>query len=99
MSSHDPNKFVMNLKTPTKLIVLKPKVSNLALPGQEDGQVSMEPKSMEILSINDVRGIRSLIARGILVEIPSLPITDQLLFYALEQQGLAVREPVAESQA
>ena len=90
----DDNKFVMNLKTPTKLIVLKPKVSNLALPGQEDGEVSMEPKAMEIFSINDVRGIRNLIARGILCEIPSLPITDQLMFYALEQLGLASKDPV-----
>lgn len=92
--------FVMKLKNPTKLVVLKPKAaSKLALPGQLSEGDSVEPKIMEVLSINDVRAIRGLIARGQLCEIPSFPITDQLMFFALEQQGLAVREPVAESQA
>lgn len=93
----DPNKFVLNLKTPTKVLVLKPKVSQLSLPGQDAGDVSMEPKAMEVISLNDLRAIRGLVARGILVELPSMPINDQLMFYALEQLGLASKDPVAEA--
>ena len=91
----DDKKIVMNFKVPTKLVVLKPKAqSKLALPGTVDPGGGVEPQIMDVVSINDVRAIRSMVARGMICEVPSFPITDQLMFYTLEQLGLAVKEEV-----